>query len=301
MKYILPLAESSGARAVGGKAFNLSQLASGGFKVPGGFVVAAKAFNEALCAELGEFRAAGPGEAASLLPKLRERALGAVLTGGLGRELGEAWASLNARAAAVRSSAPAEDGEISSFAGQFESFLGVKAAGLEEAVKRCWASAFNRRAHAYGAGFAPGMAVVVQQLVEAEVSGVAFSCDPVTGDRNSVVIEAVYGLCEPLVSGSITPDHYLVEKAGLAVKESRIAVQEEYLGVNPEGGTALFPVREELRARPKLTPETLKLVTAAAVGAERLFARPADIEWALKGGELYLLQARPVTGLEDIK
>lgn len=300
MKYIWPLDKSASPRTVGGKAFNLSLLAGGGFKVPRGFVVTAAAFEETLEAELEQLRVTVPREAVKgLLPLLKEKALVAAFSAVLGQEIREAFAALNAPGAAVRSSAEAEDGENNSFAGQFESFLGVKAGGLDSAVKRCWASAFNRRAHLYREGFRPRMAVIVQEMVEAEVSGVAFTCNPVTGDRGVAVIEAVYGLCAPLVDGSVTPDHYCVDKERFETREKNVVLQREYLGADPAGGTALFPVPEELRARPKLSEEMLRQIARAAVSIESLFKTPVDIEWAVKGGELHLLQARRVTGMRD--
>lgn len=256
------LNQASDPEIIGRKAFNLALLARSGFRVPRGFVVPAGARPEDLDGEL---------EAV--------------------------FAELGAPLAAVRSSAASEDGVKTSFAGQFDSFLGVNAAGLRQAVLGCLASASSARAAAYGGAAAVRMAVLVQELVDADVSGVAFSCDPVTGDRNSVIVEAVYGLCEPLVSGAVTPDHYVL--SGLEVKETRPAPQQELLAANPEGGTVKRPVPEAQRYAPKLNAEALRQVAAAAVRAELLFDRPVDIEWAFKGGKLYLLQARPVTGLGD--
>lgn len=264
MKYILPLEEALDPETSGRKAYNLARLARAGFNVPRGFVITAGTPRETF----------GPALAA-------------------------AFSALGVPMAAVRSSAAAEDGKNSSFAGQFDSFLGVNAAGLEKAVLGCLASANNARSAAYGGGATQRMAVIVQELVDADISGVAFSCDPVSGDRNTIIIEAVYGLCEPLVSGKITPDHYAADKAGFDVREKNLSQQAEYLAANPAGGTQLKPVAEWLRARPKLDAELVRRIGTAAARAEELFDKPADIEWALKGGELYLLQARPVTGLGD--
>jgi len=258
--------------SAGGKAYNLSRLAAGGFNVPPGFVLAA-----------ADLQGAAAGE---LSPELSV-------------ELKAAFKELPAPLAAVRSSAAAEDGAAASFAGQFDSFLGVNAAGLEKAVLACAASARGARAAAYGGGPAPRMSVIVQTLVEAEISGVAFSCDPVLGGRDTVLVEAVYGLCEPLVCGRMTPDHYVLTRPGLKPKEISVALQEEYLAVNQAGGTVLRPVAPELRNRPKLDAESMRLVAAAAVRAEELIGKPADIEWAMRAGDLFLLQARPVTGLGD--
>lgn len=260
-RILVPLGNASDPAAFGRKAFNLALLAGAGFDVPPGYVLPAGAPAENLEAEL----------AAAF------------------RELGGP--------AAVRSSAAGEDGAGKSFAGQFDSFLGVNAAGLRKAVDGCLASAANARAAAYGA--AGGMAVIVQRMIDADVSGVAFSCDPVTGDRARIVIEAVRGLCEPLVSGRLTPDHYELDKDGLRERDRKVAAQAELLAADPAGGTRTLPVPEALRHEPKLGPEQAALVARAALRAEALFDGPVDIEWALKDGALWLLQARPVTGLEE--
>jgi pyruvate,water dikinase len=266
IRHFIPLRLASDPGAYGRKAFNLALLACSGFRVPRGFVIPA-----------------------------------GTPAGSLDGNLSADFAALDAPAAAVRSSAAAEDGAAKSFAGQFDTFLGVRADGLEQAVRACLASAAGTRAAAYGGGAPCRMSVIVQEMVDAEISGVAFSCDPVSGDRGTVLIEAVYGLCEPLVNGTFTPDHYAVTREGCKAKELSVARQEEALAVSPAGGTALRPVPGELRCRQKLGPEEIKLVAAAAVRAEALLDKPADIEWALKGGKLYLLQARPVTGLGDLK
>jgi phosphoenolpyruvate synthase/pyruvate phosphate dikinase len=262
MEIFCPLDQVSDPELYGRKAFNLALLARAGFLVPRGFVIPAGTRPE-----------------------------------DLNGNLAAAFAHFGAEQAAVRSSAAAEDGPVNSFAGQFDSFLGVNAKGLRQAVSACLASADSARAAAYAGGAAPRLAVIVQELVNAEVSGVAFSCDPVTGDRTSVIVEAVYGLCEPLVSGAVTPDHYVL--SGLEVKEALLAPQLELLAADPGGGTFNLPVPAARRSAPKLSAEELRQVAAAAIRAELLFAAPADIEWALKGGKLYLLQARPVTGLGD--
>lgn len=259
LKIIAPLESATDPAAYGRKAFNLALLAGAGFKVPPGFVLPAGA----------------PAEAA-------------------GAELAAAFSGLGGQAA-VRSSAAGEDGAARSFAGQFDSYLGVNAAGLGKAVAACLASAANARAAAYGA--AGGMAVIVQRLIDADISGVAFTCDPVSGDRTTIVIEAVRGLCEPLVSGRITPDHYELDKAGLWEKDRRVTGQDELLALDPAGGTRTLPVPEPLRQAPKLDAEQAAQVARAALRAETLFDGPVDIEWAFKGGELWLLQARPVTGI----
>ncbi len=260
---LLPLENAFDPASSGRKAANLALLAGAGLRVPRGFVIPAAAPEEAW------------------VPALPA-----------------AFAALGARFAAVRSSSPSEDGAVKSFAGQFDSFLGVGAGRLEEAVRGCLTSAAGARAAAYG-GTAGAMAVIVQEMVEPEASGVAFSCDPVSGDRGRIVIEAVYGLCEPLVSGKITPDHYELDRGAFGLRTSLVARQAEFLAAAPAGGTRYLPVPTEKAAAPKLGEGGLRLVGEAAARAEELLGAPADIEWALAGGELYLLQARPVTGLGD--
>ncbi len=178
---------------------------------------------------------------------------------------------------AVRSSACAEDSEEASFAGQQDTFLNVLgAAETSRLVRECWASFFSERALFYRAAKGSledlAMAVVVQRMVEPQKAGVLFTVDPVANRRDRMLVEAVFGLGEQVVSGHVTPDHYIVDRQG---------------GVHTE----------RLRHGGVLAPDELRQLAALGRDLQERFGCPQDIEWAIAEGELYLLQSRPVTTL----
>jgi pyruvate,water dikinase len=177
---------------------------------------------------------------------------------------------------AVRSSGVAEDLPDTSYAGQYETVLNVPPADLASAVRRCWASAFSDRVKAYGRTHSSGervaLAVLIQPMVQAEAAGVAFSADPVTGDRKTAVIDAVRGLGDRLVSGEASPDQWLVRGTQVSCQAA------------PEGAIDATVALE---------------VAQLARRVAALQEAPQDIEWALAGGKVVLLQARPITALPD--
>ncbi|HEX5502798.1 MAG TPA: PEP/pyruvate-binding domain-containing protein [Thermomicrobiales bacterium] len=223
-------------------------------------------------------------------------------------ELTAAYAELAARSArpeppvAVRSSAVDEDGAGASFAGQHETYLNITGPdAVAEAIARCRASASAPRALAYRRVHglpAPQarVAVLVQQLVVADVSAVAFSANPVTGDRDQVVITASWGLGESIVGGTVTPDTYHLGKPGLAITRTEIATKERMTVAIP-GGTREVAIPRALRTRPALSPEQVVDVGRLALRLEAQFGWPVDIECACAAGRLYLLQCRPITTL----
>jgi rifampicin phosphotransferase len=294
---------------VGGKAHHLARLREAGADVPPWITVDAAAFDRAV-AEARREGATGPDalRAALLRAELPPRLL-AALAEGIAR------AGLGGLPLAVRSSALAEDGTDASFAGQFETVLGVVpaasgapgdgppgAAALPDAVRRVWASALGAHALAYaaraGAG-TPRMGVVVQAMVDAVVAGVVFSADPV-GDPGTAVVSAVPGLGEALVSGEVDADTYRVDAAGDVRVE--VAAKERALRLVPGGGTRWVELDPGLRAAPALTDgEAREIADAARRLAER-FGAPQDVEWAIERApdgsrRLRILQARPITAL----
>jgi pyruvate,water dikinase len=203
---------------------------------------------------------------------------------------------------AARSSATAEDLPGASFAGQQETFLNVRGAGaLLEAVRACWASLWTARAIAYRErrGIEPGrvsLAVVVQEMVEAEAAGILFTADPTSGRRDRVVINAAWGLGEAVVSGRVTPDRLAVDRASGRVV-SRETADKELMTVYAGSGTEERPVPEALRRRPVLDDETAARLAGYGARIEELYGTSQDVEWALAGGEIFVLQARPITAL----
>ncbi len=282
----------------GGKGASLARMTALGLPVPPGFVIAAGALADALPdggAELRALaRAQDPGAAQRLLrdvaldPALREAVLAAY--GRLGDD---------DPPVAVRSSACAEDSEAASFAGQQETYLHVRGTdALRARIRDCWASFFSERALFYRARKGSlddlRMAVVVQRMVRADVAGVLFTVDPVHRRRDSMVVEAVFGLGEAAVSGQLTPDHYVLRRDG-RLKRSRLAVQPFAVVARPGGGTEERPLSEQEGAAATLDEDRLRELAAVGADLEERLGGPQDIEWALEGGELFVLQARPVT------
>lgn len=260
--YLISLNETtrSDIGKAGSKAANLGELVRAGFRVPEGYVLTTKAFERFL--EVNGLTAPTvDGISSGKVPKEIKQAFVAVL-GSIGDSL-----------LAVRSSATSEDLATASFAGQYETVLGVKGEEeLERAVKKCWASAYSSRITTYsksaGEGGPMGIGVLVQRLIRADASGVAFTADPVTGSREEVVVNSVKGLGERLVSGRASPDEWRIRGSSVSCKAA------------PEGAIA---------------PSQALMVAELAERIEKHFGSPQDIEWAFSGDRLYLLQARPIT------
>ena len=205
---------------------------------------------------------------------------------------------------AVRSSAVDEDGQLASFAGQHQTLLNV--AGLDaiaQAIVDCWASVGSAQALAYRnhRGLAPDsqMAVLVQQLVPADVAAVIFTANAVTGSRDEIVINANWGLGESIVSGAVTPDTFVVRKRDLAVTERRIASKEQMTVLAPIG-VRTIRVPWLMRREPCLTEAQVFHMAHLGLALEGRVGRPVDVECAQHDGKLYLLQCRVVTGYRDV-
>lgn len=252
----------------GGKGSSLAALIAGGLAVPPGFVVSSAALADCVDgAELKDAAAAKDAEAAQALVR------------GAGRVPAEALAAYEelGGSVAVRSSACAEDGSDASYAGQQETFLGVEGReAVERAIVECWASFFTDRALAYrermGSLEDLGMAVVVQRMIEPDKAGVLFTRDPIHRRRDRMMVEAVPGRGEQLVSGEVTPDHYVTDRSGKVVRAT-----------TPHGDV--------------LTEADLSMLAQLALRAEELFEGPQDVEWVIRGSDLYLVQSRPITTL----
>lgn len=208
---------------------------------------------------------------------------------------------------AIRSSGSAEDMPNASFAGQGDTYLWtIGERAVLDRVKSCWASLFNARALAYRAKHAQeqidvSMAVAVQQMVDAEASGVAMTLDPSNGDRSKIVVEAAWGLGEPVVSGEITPDHFVIDKIMLEPINRKIAVKSyELVADRVARKTSRRDVEPERQSRPSVTDVQLKNIAKMAKTMERHFGCPQDIEWAIDrhrvaDDAVVLLQSRPET------
>ena len=289
------------ATAIGGKGHNLARLASTEVEVPPWFAVSADAFRDLVPSAES---LSSEGEADTWRSHVRDSL---ALPPGFTEQLRSAIreAGLEDSLLAVRSSAVSEDGAQHSFAGQFDSVLGVRPGEVEAAVRRVWASACNAHALAYGGAPAP-MAVVVQAMVDAEAAGVAFGADPVSGRRDVVVVCAVRGLGEGLVSGEMDADTHRLElsPAGDAVVRSEVEAADKPFALRllSGGGTERTAVPGALRGIPALDQGEAEHVARQVRRLGEAFGEPQDVEWAIArapGGErrLYILQARPVTTL----
>jgi pyruvate, water dikinase len=300
MSLVVPFAEPACAEVAcaGGKGSSLARMAALGLPVPPGFVVPANALAEALPdggAELRRLAEAKDAEAAQALIRTVE------LDPALREDVLRAYAALGPDdvPVAVRSSACAEDSEAASFAGQQETFLHVRGGDqVRTRIRDCWASFFSERALFYrsqkGSLADLGMAVVVQRMVQAEIAGVLFTCDPVRGRRDRMVVEAVIGLGEAAVSGAVTPDHYVLKRDG-TVRKAQVHEQPYAIVADEAGGVAERPLSpDEGRAR-KAGDELLAKLAQLGDDLEQRVGVPQDIEWAVQDGKLYVLQARPVT------
>ena len=211
---------------------------------------------------------------------------------------------------AVRSSATAEDLPGAAFAGQQETFLNVIGEkALLEAVRACWMSLWSERAILYRARqkidqTTVKLAVVVQKMIPADVAGVMFTANPISGARDELIIDANPGLGEAVVSGLVTPDHFVVNKRSRHVKEQQLGRREVILRAKKEGGTEQIQTSEELTKSSALSTQVLRQLSQLGIEIEHHYGGPQDIEWAwvqdhAKTGKFYILQARPMTALPE--
>jgi pyruvate,water dikinase len=275
----------------GGKGASLSRMAAAGLPVPPGFVISAGAFHdflnscggltliETLTTNLDVDEARAVEHAADAI---RQMIVSTPLPAPLADAILSAHAGLeHGDGVAVRSSAVSEDGLTASFAGQQDTYLNVAGGdAVLDRVRECWASFFSPRALFYRAQKAilgdTRMAVVVQEMVQADKSGVMFTVDPIRNRRECMVIEGAPGLGDAIVSGEITPDHYVVSRDDGAAVETFIS--------------------DEDRGR-VLSEAELKKLRDIGLRLETFFGSPQDVEWCIRGGELLVLQSRPITTL----
>ncbi|WP_147680685.1 PEP/pyruvate-binding domain-containing protein [Actinomyces ruminicola] len=276
-------AEASNASLTGGKGASLARCRRLGLPVPDGFCVTAEAFLAATRS------GAVDGQTNSMLP----------LPPGFESALLDAYDRLGRPAVAVRSSGTDEDGRETSLAGQHDTVLGVSgAAALLDAVRTCWASAFNERAAEYrrrrGVAEAAPIAVVVQRMVEPTVSGVLFTRDPVSGAADAAVVSASYGLGESVVSGLVVPDVFRLSASPPRIVSRTLGSKETRMDQGPQG---VVTTRVPVADRNRLCLDDDQLLRLLEVGRrlEEYYGCAQDVEWALCDGEVVLLQARPVT------
>jgi len=303
---------------VGGKGANLGEMTQAGIPVPPGFIITSQAYymfleESKLAAKiqslLNPLDANNSKQLQDISRKIKQLVASAQMPVEIKNEIRKAYGELGHGLVAVRSSATAEDLPEASFAGQQSTFLNIEGEdNVIQAVQNCWASLFESRAIYYRQqqGYEHlkvGIAVPVQRMVNSQTSGVMFTVEPVTSDTRKMVIEAIYGLGEGLVSGEVSPDLYIIDKEKMKISTKKISRQEQQLTRNPAPGEKEPNIWLQLPVRiqnvQKLTDHEIEQLAGMGKKIEEHYRQPQDIEWARENHTFYIVQSRPVTALKE--
>ena len=312
----------------GGKGASLGEMTQAKILVPPGFVVLVLAFdrfleetdlNVEIAAQIKKINFKDISSVDRASKVIRDLIHDASMPLDLKEEFLREFKALKTKYVAVRSSATAEDSSVASWAGELESYLNTTEQNLLENIKQCWSSLFTPRALFYafekkvitignqkkiraksckklGDCYPVGVAVVIQKMVQSEISGICFTVHPVTEDRNQLVIEAGYGLGEAIVGGRITPDTYVIQKKDGYILDTNISKQEMMIIRGPHG-VRDEKVPENQQEKQKLANQKIIELAKLCQNIETHYNKPQDIEWALEKGKLYITQSRPITTL----
>jgi pyruvate,water dikinase len=299
------------AASAGGKGASLGEMTKAGIPVPPGFVILSSAFEHFLeetnlLSEIDTIlhsvdqREMGTVENASA--KIQALILNAKMPEDIAATVQDFYKKLDTQFVAVRTSATAEDSASAAWAGQLDSFLNTTEETLLTNVQRCWASLFTPRAIFYRYEkelhkTKISVAVVVQKMVQSEVSGIAFSVHPVTEDYNQLIIEAGFGLGEAIVSGAVTPDSYVIEKEPRRIIDKNVTYQSRALWRAANGGNEWRALSEVEGNKPALSDDQALALANIILKIESHYGFPCDIEWAYEAGTFYITQSRPITTL----
>lgn len=290
---------------VGGKGASLSKMYQNNFNIPNGYVIMTDSFNEFLiennikeeiqkiikkCDINDEKNIQDNSEE---IIKIISKA---TMSDAIKKDIIKSYDKLNCKYVAVRSSATSEDGKSQAWAGQLESFLNVNKTNIIECIKNCWSSVFSPRALFYRIKNKDisdlKVAVVVQKMVQSDISGVSFSINPTNNNIGELVIEAVLGLGEAIVSGSVTPDTYIINKEDNEIKNKKINLQKmKLIKVNEENQW----IKIENGNLQKLNDKKILELSSIIQNIERFYGFPVDVEWGIEGEEIFILQCRPIT------
>ncbi|HEY0604783.1 MAG TPA: PEP/pyruvate-binding domain-containing protein [Herpetosiphonaceae bacterium] len=310
--FLLPLdSTAANLETVGGKGASLARLVQAGLPVPPGFHVTTAAYrrfvsenqlDEPIVSIAEQARADDPATLEHASAQIQRLILDGAIPQDLGAQIRQWYAELGADVpVAVRSSATAEDLPEMSFAGQQDTYLNVRGDAVLDAVRRCWASLWTARAIGYRArqdiaSRDVSLAVVIQQLVPADVAGIMFTANPLTGERDQTMINAAWGLGEAIVGGHVTPDTIVVDARTGKIQSEEIA-DKAVMTVRTEAGTVEAPVPADRRTQPALEPAHAAELARLGARIQEQYGQPMDIEWALHDGRIFIVQARPITAL----
>lgn len=299
------------AALAGGKGASLGEMTRAEIPVPSGFVILTQAFeyfleqidlNVEIAAILETVDHTKMHTVENASEKIQALILSAKMPTAISEEINKHFSNLGASFVAVRSSATAEDSSVAAWAGQLDTYLNTTSEELLLNVQKCWGSLFTPRAIFYR--FEKelhkqkiSVAVVVQKMIDSEVSGIAFSVHPVTQDYNQLIIEAGLGLGEAIVSGQVTPDSYVVQKSNLEILDKNIAEQIRFLQKKEKGGNDWVAVPYSKRKIQKLSDKDVIELSNLVIQIEKHYGFPCDVEWAYEKGKFYITQSRPITTL----
>lgn len=308
MKYLKPFSQLTklDVDLAGGKGASLGELTNSNIPVPPGYVVIASAYDrfideaglaEEIQARLKEVDIHDVNSVDRVSNILRDVIHDTPMPEDLAKEIMQAFDELDIDVVAVRSSATAEDSEIASWAGELETYLNTSKEELLENIKKCWSSLFTPRAIFYRheknlIDHHVAVAIVLQTMVQSDVSGVAFTVHPVTEDPNQMIIEAGFGLGEALVSGQITPDSYIVDKADMMILDISVSDQKQKMI-----GKSVWEDITDGNIQ-KLSGKQIIELAEICKNIEKHYGFPCDIEWALHNNIFYITQSRPITTLK---
>ena len=291
---------------VGGKGYSLAILTNKGFNIPKGFIITSELFFDFLkvndLTERIEKLSVGINEDnfREKSEQVRNLLLSSEIPRGIALEVKDALSKLNVQYVSIRSSAASEDSQKASFAGLFDTFLNVKSDAdlVLENVKKCWASLFNGRAVVYRIRkeipHLEGMAVVVQEMIPAEISGITFTTHPLK--EKTLLIEVSYGIGDMIVSGEVEPDDYIVDRETLGIVEKKIG-RKDKMNVGEDGSTKVIVLEKALINKQVLSYDKVKEIAKNCLKVEKIFKYPQDIEWCISNNKLWLLQSRAITGV----
>ncbi len=303
---VVELENNLSVNEVGGKGYSLGVLAKNDFDIPKGFVIISKAFFkflkyngltekvEKLTSEICK------NNFQEKTKEIRNLILEGEMLEDLISEIKSNLNKLNVQYVSVRSSAVSEDSLKSSFAGLHDTFLNIKTDidVILENIKKCWSSLFNKRAVIYRINkeipHLEGIAVVIQEMIPAKVSGITFTIHPL--DKKSLVIEVSYGIGNMIVSGKINPDYYTIDRKSLEIKEKKIRKKNKMSTIK-EGEIKVVEVEKRLAEKQVLSEDKIKEIAKTCLKVENLFNYPQDIEWCIADSRLWLLQSRAITGV----
>lgn len=295
----------------GGKGASLGEMTQAELPVPPGFVVLANCFDR-FCEEtdiavdiealLKKVNHKDTNSVEQASEKIREIIRTATMPKDIMVEILSNVKKLKSKFMAVRSSATAEDSKIASWAGELETYLNVQEKEILRYVQMCWSSLFTPRAIFYRIEKKlhtqkVSVAVVIQKMIQSEVSGITFTVHPVTKDYNQMVIEAGFGLGEAIVGGLVTPDTYIIHKNNYSILDIAVSEQSMKIVKTPRGKNLNKKLSRTIGSRQKLTGKRIIDLARICVQIEKLYKHPQDIEWAYEKGKFYITQSRPITTL----